>query len=127
MDYSATMTNSRQPLPCPDCDEALTFAFGSTGGTGAHKRGDHYNTVPDTAHYVCFPCHHAWKQRLDGPLTPDIVGELSFFTCRDHSCGAAMAITREPDTPPIGTELTCAQGHRYHVAALDGGLTLVQC
>jgi hypothetical protein len=119
------MADTRHSLACPDCDAPLTFAFGSTGGTGAHKRGDHYNTAPDTAHYLCFPCHHAWKQRLDGPLTPDIVGELSFFTCRDHSCGAAMAITREAGTPPIGTELTCAQGHRYHVAALDDGLTLL--
>jgi hypothetical protein len=118
------MTDRTSALLCPDCDEALTFAFGSTSGTGAHKRGDNFNTTPDTSHYLCFACGRAWKQRLSGPLTPDVVGELSFFTCRDHGCGAAMAVTREAATP-TGVELTCAQGHRYTVAATDDGLTLV--
>lgn len=119
------MTNDR-PLPaCPDCDDPLTFGFVSTSGVGAHKRGDNFNTTPDTTHYICFPCGHAWKQRLSGPLTPDVVGDLAFFTCRDHACGAAMAVTRESATP-AGVELTCAQGHRYAVTALDDGLTLTK-
>ncbi len=117
------MTDGRPVPTCPDCDTPLAFAFGSTSGVGAHKRGDHFNTTPDTEHYLCLPCGRAWKQRLSGPITPDIVGELTFFTCRDHECGAAMVVSRE-STSPIGTELTCAQGHRYVVVALEGGLTL---
>lgn len=110
---------------CPDCDEPLARAFQTTSGVGAHKRGDNFNTTPDTTHYLCFPCAKAWKQRLTGPLTPDVVGELSFFTCRDHSCGAAMTVTRDSDEP-TGVELTCAAGHRYAVTRDDdgGGLTL---
>lgn len=111
-------------LTCPDCDAPLALAFGSTSGTGAHKRGDNFNTIPDTTHYLCFPCSRAWKQRLSGPLTPDVVGELSFFTCRDHACGAAMAVTRESATP-ASVELTCTRGHRYAVTASEDGLTLV--
>lgn len=118
------MTDSRPARTCPDCDEPLTFAFESTSGTGAHKRGDHFNTTPDTAHYLCFPCGRAWKQRLSGPLTADLVGELSFFTCRDYACGAPMTVTRESATP-TDVELTCAQGHRYRVEADEGGLALV--
>jgi hypothetical protein len=118
------MTDGPGPLTCPDCDEPLAFAFGSTSGTGAHKRGDNFNTTPDTAHYLCFPCGRAWKQRLSGPLTPDVVGELSFFTCSRHDCGAAMATTRESVTP-TEVELTCARGHRYRVGTSDEGLTVV--
>lgn len=111
------------PLTCPDCDDPLALAFHSTSGTGAHKRGDSFNTTPDTTHYLCFPCGRAWKQRLSGPLTPDVVGELSFFTCRDHACGAAMTVTHES---PVVTEvrLTCSQGHRYVVTETADGLTL---
>ena len=117
------MTDSSPVPACPDCDEPVAFAFGSTSGVGAHKRGDHFNTTPDTVHYVCFPCGRAWKRRLSGPLTPDVVGELTFFTCRDASCGAAMSVSRESATPE-GTELTCAKGHRHAVTAFDGGLTV---
>jgi hypothetical protein len=120
------MTTTGRPLPaCPDCDDPLAFAFETTSGVGAHKRGDSFNTTPDTTHYICFACGCAWKQRLSGPLTPDVVGDLAFFTCRDHACGAAMIVTHESSTP-IGLELTCAQGHRYAVTALDEGLTLMK-
>lgn len=108
---------------CPDCDEPLALAFQSTSGTGAHKRGDHFNTTPDTTHYLCFPCGRAWKQRLSGPFTPDVVGELSFFTCRDHSCGAAMTVTHE-SAVVTDVQLTCSQGHRYAVADTVEGLAL---
>jgi hypothetical protein len=117
------MSEDRSDKTCPDCGDPVPFTFHSTSGVGAHKRGDNFNTIADTAHYICFPCGKAWKQRLDGPLTPDIVGDLAFFTCRDHSCGAAMAVTRESGDP-VGVELTCTQGHRYRVAASDGGLAL---
>lgn len=118
------MTNDH-PTACPDCDEPLAFAFETTSGVGAYKRGDNFNTTPDTRHYICFPCGRAWKQRLSGPFTADVVGDLAFFTCRDHACGAAMRVTQESPTP-AGTELTCGQGHRYAVAAIDDGLTLVE-
>jgi hypothetical protein len=109
---------------CPDCDDPLVFTFRDTSGVGAHKRGDHFNTTPDTSHYVCFPCAKAWKQRLSGPLTPDIVGELAFFTCRVPECGSRLEITRE-SAVPTEIELTCRSGHEYVVdAAIDGGLTL---
>ena len=117
------MVASPTLLRCPDCDDPLVFAFGSTSGVGAHKRGDHYNTTPDTSHYLCFPCALAWKQRLSGPLTPDVVGALAFFLCRDHTCGAPMTVTRESATP-TDVELTCEHGHRYSVTTLDDGLTL---
>ena len=117
------MTDEQPDLTCPDCDEPVAFSFGSTSGVGAHKRGDAFNTTPDTTHYVCFPCGRAWKQRLGGRLTPDVVGELTFFTCRDHTCGAAMTVTDLAPTA-AGTELTCAHGHRFIVVADDDGLTL---
>ncbi len=107
-------------LTCPDCDDPLAFAFLDTSGVGAHKRGDSFNTTPDTAHYVCFACRKAWKQRLSGPLTPDIVGDLAFFTCRQSGCGSALDVTRE-SAEPVGIELTCARGHGYRVRAGDGG------
>jgi hypothetical protein len=116
------MTTPLRPL-CPDCDEPLAYAFGSTSGVGAHKRGDSFNTTADTRHFVCLPCGKAWKQRLTGPLTTDVVGELAFFTCRDHTCGAAMHVSRESPTA-VGTELTCGQGHRHVVTALEDGLTV---
>ena len=110
-------------MTCPDCDEPLAFAFRDTSGVGAHKRGDNFNTVPDTDHYICFECAKAWKQRLNGPLTPDVVGDLAFFTCRQTDCGRALVVTHLSQTP---TEITlaCAQSHRYVVRALDEGLTL---
>lgn len=109
---------------CPECDAPLAFTFQSTSGVGAHKRGDHYNTTPDTRHYACFDCAKAWKQRLSGPLTPDIVGELTFFTCPDHSCGHAMTVT-SPAGTVADVRLACGQGHTWRVAAADDGLKLV--
>jgi hypothetical protein len=117
------MSQHESALTCPDCDEPLPFAFRSTSGVGAHKRGDEFNTTPDTAHYVCFPCGKAWKQRLSGPLTPDVVGDLAFFSCRDHSCGESLTVARE-SALPTEIELTCPQGHRHVVMAVDEGLTL---
>jgi hypothetical protein len=109
---------------CPDCDEPLAFAFSETSGLGGWKRGDGFNTTPDTAHYLCFPCRKAWKQRLTGPLTPDVVGDLAFFSCRRPECGATLDVTRESMTP-TEIELTCRSGHRYAVRLTDeGGLTL---
>jgi hypothetical protein len=111
-------------LTCPDCDEPLAYAFHDTSGVGAQKRGDGYNTTPDTAHYICFPCTKAWKQRLNGPLTPDIVGDLAFFSCRNAECGARLTISRESATP-TEIELECGEGHRYKVRSGDGdGLML---
>jgi len=109
---------------CPDCDEPVLFTFMDTAGLGGWKRGDGYNTIPDTSHFICFPCHKTWKQRQDGPLTPDMVGDIAFFTCRQNDCGAALLVTRES---AIATEieLTCANGHMFQVEATDeGGLTL---
>jgi hypothetical protein len=121
------MTEARPALTCPDCDEVLAFAFESTSGVGAHKRGDNFNTTPDTAHYVCFPCARAWKQRLSGPLTPDVVGDLAFFTCGDHSCGTAMMVTGAPASGAAsGTELTCGHGHRWIVTAQGEGLVVAK-
>lgn len=108
---------------CPDCDEPLAFAFHDTSGVGAWKRGDGFNTTPDTAHYICFPCAKAWKQRLSGPLTPDVLGDLAFFTCQNTDCGAKLSITHASATP-TETELACAQGHRYRIEATDEGLGL---
>jgi hypothetical protein len=111
---------------CPDCDEPLFFAFEETSGVGAWKRGDGFNTTPDTKHYICFPCHRTWKRRLDGPLTPDVVGDLAFFSCRKPECGTQMTMTVESPIP-TEIELGCQQGHRYRVSATDeGGLTLVE-
>ena len=108
---------------CPDCDEPVPFTFHSTSGVGAHKRGDSFNTTPDTAHYACFPCGKTWKQRLEGPLTPDIVGEMTFFVCPEMSCGAPVGVTRESATPEE-VELACSKGHRYGVVRRDGELAL---
>jgi len=110
-------------MHCPDCDDPLVPAFDSTSGLGAQKQGDAYNTAPDTEHYVCFACEKAWKQRLDGPPTPDIVGELTFFTCPDHDCGRAMVVTAMGDAV-TDVHLTCGKGHTYQVVRREGGLTL---
>lgn len=112
-------------LSCPDCDEALVFAFWDTAGVGAWKQGDGFNTTPDTAHYICFPCGKAWKQRLDGPLTPDIVGDLAFFSCREQDCGAAMRVTNESSTP-TEVELTCQNGHRFQIVPGPGDGLMLQ-
>jgi hypothetical protein len=111
---------------CPDCAGHVPFAFTDTSGVGAWKRGDGFNTTADSAHYVCFPCGKAWKQRLAGPLTPDVVGDLAFFSCRVADCGAKLTMTRESATP-TEIELSCSQGHYYLVRATDdGGLTLAE-
>ena len=109
---------------CPDCDDPLAFAFRDTAGVGAWKLGDGFNTTPDTAHYLCFACARAWKQRLDGPFTPDVVGDLAFFSCREQDCGAALVVTRE-STVPTEVELSCPNGHRFGVTpGPDDGLIL---
>ena len=109
---------------CPDCDEPLVFAFWDTAGVGAWKQGDGFNTTPDTAHYICFPCAKAWKQRMAGPLTPDVVGDLAFFSCREQDCGAGMTVTRDSRTP-TEIELTCQNGHLFRVApGPDDGLVI---
>jgi hypothetical protein len=109
---------------CPDCDEPLAYAFHDTSGVGAWKLGDGFNTTPDTAHYICFPCAKAWKQRLDGPFTPDIVGDLAFFTCRATDCGRPLSVSRE-SAMPLEIELSCPAGHVYSVVAGVGeGLQL---
>jgi len=110
-------------LTCPECDDPLVFAFRSTSGLGAQKQGDGYNTAPDTTHYLCFLCLKAWKQRLNGPLTPDIVGELAFFSCRVPECGGRLAITNDAPSPEA-IELACANGHHYRVRMDDDGLAL---
>jgi hypothetical protein len=110
---------------CPDCDEPLAFAFYDTAGVGAWKRGEGFNTTPDSAHYVCFPCTKCWKQRLSGPLTPDVVGDLAFFSCRRTECGEPLAVTREAHAP-TEIELTCPKGHGYRVVADGEGLTLAE-
>jgi len=107
-------------VTCPDCDEPLVFTFKDTSGVGAHKRGDNFNTTPDTDHFVCFSCASAWKQRLSGPVTPDIVGDLAFFVCRHADCGGRLAITHE-SLAPTDVELTCPRGHGYIVVAAQGG------
>ena len=108
---------------CPDCDEPLAFTFFDTSGVGAHKRGDNFNTIPDTRHYVCFACASAWKQRLDGPLTPDVVGDLAFFSCRAPECGRRLEVVGEAATP-TAIRLVCASGHD-HVVRSDGNEGLV--
>jgi len=109
---------------CPDCDEPVLFTFMDTAGVGAWKRGDGFATVPDTSHFVCFPCAKCWKQRQDGPLTPDIVGDIAFFTCRNNDCGAALTVTKE-SAVATEIELACGNGHGFRVVATDeGGLTI---
>jgi hypothetical protein len=105
---------------CPDCDEPLLFAFSETSGLSAWKRGDAVNTQTDTWHYLCLPCAKAWKQRLSGPLTGDVVGDLAFFSCGRPDCGGPMAVTRESATPS-GVELTCSAGHVYRLEPTDEG------
>ena len=110
-------------LTCPDCDEPVVYAFHDTSGISGQKQGAHYNTTPDSAHYICFACAKAWKQRASGPLTPDIVGDLAFFSCKNLACGAKLTVTHE-STTPTEIELACGQGHRYRVAATSDGLEL---
>jgi hypothetical protein len=118
------MSSDTTGRACPDCGEAVAFTFMDTSGVGAQKRGDGYNATPDTAHYICFPCRKTWKQRAGGPLTPDIVGEIAFFSCRREGCGSALTLTRE-SAVATDNELACPQGHRYGVVATgDGGLRL---
>ena len=114
------MAQHATPSLCPDCDEPLTFAFRDTSGVGAHKRGDRFNTTPDTDHYLCFACPKAWKQRLNGPLTPDVVGDLAFFTCRRAECGRRLDVATA-SASGAGTELVCGGGHRYLVRSSDAG------
>jgi len=117
------MTNVHR---CPDCDEPLVFAFCDTAGVGAWKQGEGFNTTMDTSHYLCFPCAKAWKRRLDGPFTPDIVGDLAFFSCRLADCGAPLTVTRA-SARTTEIELTCGHGHRFGVRAPDyGGLELFE-
>lgn len=110
---------------CPDCDDPLVFAYRDTSGVGAHKRGDNFNTTPDTDHFLCLLCTKAWKRRLDGPLTPDVVGDLAFFTCRNVECGRPMEVVALVDAGP-GTELACASGHRVVIRAADDGSLMVE-
>ena len=119
------MTLTPEPRECPDCGDPLVFAFIDTAGVGATKRGDHYNTTPDTVHYACFPCAKAWKQRLTGPLTPDIVGELALFTCKHHDCGRPLTMTTEGATPSA-VELGCASGHLFKVRQDEHGVTIAE-
>jgi hypothetical protein len=118
------MAQSAAALTCPDCDEPLTFAYRDTSGVGAHKRGDQFNTTPDTDHYLCFDCPKAWKQRLGGPLTPDVVGDLAFFTCRRAECGRRLDVASRTASG-AGTELLCEGGHRYVVRQAEGGELMV--
>jgi hypothetical protein len=109
---------------CPDCDESLAFTFSEVSGVSGWKWGEAINTTIDTLHYVCFACAKTWKQRLDGPLTEDIVGDLVFFACGQPECGRQLSVTRESLTP-TDVELACEGGHRYAVRLTDeGGLTL---
>jgi hypothetical protein len=109
---------------CPDCDEPLAWTFEETSGLSGWKQGAGNNTTPDTQHYVCFPCARTWKQRLDGPLTADIVGDLAFFSCGVPGCGAGLIVTHE-SLVPTEVELACAGGHAWRVVTTDdGGLTL---
>jgi hypothetical protein len=118
------MTHDAAGQHCPDCDEPLVFAFRDTSGVGAHKRGDSFNTTPDTDHYLCFACPKAWKQRVGGPLTPDIVGDLAFFTCRQDECGRRLEVIAS-SAEGAGTRLSCAAGHAFVVASADDrGLTV---
>ena len=118
------MAADPNPRFCPDCGDLIHFTFGETSGLDAWKRGEGYNATPDTQHFVCFPCGKAWKQRLDGPLTPDVVGDIAFFVCRRDDCGAALTVARESSSP-IEIELACPRGHRHGVSVTDeGGLAI---
>jgi hypothetical protein len=118
------MPAATPPPICPDCDEPLMFAFRDTSGVGAWKLGDGFNTTPDTDHYLCLPCGRAWKQRLDGPFTQDIVGDLAFFSCSQSGCGQPLAVTAGSDSPTDG-RLACPAGHRYAIVVGEGeGLAL---
>lgn len=109
---------------CPDCDESLAFTFNETSGLSGWKWGEAINTAVDTMHYVCFGCAKTWKQRLTGPLTEDVVGDLVFFSCGASDCGRTLAVTHESLTP-TEVELACEAGHRYGVRLTDeGGLQL---
>jgi hypothetical protein len=125
--FAMTVSAQTHECPdCPDCEDPLVFAFIDTSGVGAHKRGDHFNTTPDTVHYLCFSCAKAWKQRLTGRLTPDVVGDLAFFTCRHQGCGRSMTVTHEAATV-TEIQLGCTAGHTFAVrAASDGSLSLEQ-
>ena len=119
------MSSDSSVLECPDCGDPLAYTFTDTAGVGAWKLGDGYNTTPDTRHYICLPCAKAWKQRLSGPFTPDIVGDLAFFTCRTTDCGGRLAVIgASSDARTI--ELACGNGHRHAIQASDdGGLIVV--
>jgi hypothetical protein len=118
------MAAAPDPRFCPDCGDLIHFTFSETSGLDAWKRGEGYNMTPDTQHYVCFSCGKAWKQRLNGPLTPDVVGDIAFFSCRRDDCGLPLAVSRE-SAAPIDIELRCAHGHRFAVRGTDeGGLTI---
>ena len=109
---------------CPDCDEPLMFGFSETSGLSGWKRGDSVNQSPDTNHYLCFPCRKAWKQRLDGPLTQDVVGDLSYFCCKRPECGARLDVTQDSMTP-TEIQLRCEQGHQFAIELTEeGGLQL---
>jgi hypothetical protein len=110
-------------MHCPDCDEPLVSTFESIGGLSGQKRGDAYNTAPDTQHYICFSCAKAWKQRLDGRLTPDVLGELAFFTCPVVECGMTLAVTGS-EGGIEAVRLACSKGHVYEVARDAEGLRL---
>jgi hypothetical protein len=114
----------RHDHTCPDCDEPLAFTFEETSGLSGWKRGDATNVTPDTFHFVCFPCRKTWKQRLDGPLTQDIVGDIAFFTCSVAGCGGALDVTHE-SLVPTEVQLGCPAGHRFGVVIAETGeLTL---
>lgn len=110
---------------CPDCEELLHYAFHDTSGVGAWKLGGGFATTPDSAHYLCFYCAKAWKQRLDGPLTPDMIGEINFFTCKAPDCGGRLTVTKE-SALATEIELACPAGHQFRVSRVETGeLTLV--
>jgi hypothetical protein len=118
------MTSVPDPRFCPDCGDLIHFTFSEASGLGAWKQGGGYNTTPDTRHFVCFACGKAWKQRLDGPLTPDVAGDIAFFSCRRDDCGAPLSLVRE-SANPVEIELACEHGHRFAVRETgEGGLTI---
>ena len=94
---------------CPDCEELMHYAFDDTSGVGAWKLGGGFATTPDSAHYICFYCAKAWKQRLDGPLTPDMIGEITFFTCRATDCGARLEVVARLEAPTLTRTISLAR------------------